>query len=220
MPHCPQDALCSLNNKMYGIGSDGVAFQAARKWRPSPSTRSHDDKRESERGVLAWRVELGGELHLLFIAESLYDDKHIQIDLSFSPDLGQLLLMIEKCNDPQNSRGVESAERHTNSHSLSPLWHIHRLSLFSFLPLQNLVRQLLSENNEDSTSHHHTNNYGSISSLSLPGCACGWINNMILLCQSVSYLNALERETEKQRVRDFPDSRLLLLRWPALTSTL
>lgn len=72
-------------------------------------TRSRDDKRESGRGLLARRVELGGELHLLFTAESLYDDKLIQIDLSFSPDLGKLLLMIVYCNDPHN-RGAESAE--------------------------------------------------------------------------------------------------------------
>lgn len=58
-----------------------------------------------------------------------------------------------------------------------------------------MARRLLSENNEDSTSHHHSNNYGSISSLSLPWCACGWID-MILLCQSVSHLNASQREKQ------------------------
>lgn len=185
MPCCPRDALCSLNNKMHGIGGDGLAFQPARKWRPSPSTRSRIDKRESGGGFLAWRAELGGELHLLFTAESLYDDNLIQIDLSFSPDLGMLLLMTAHCNDLQN-RGVESAaEWHAN-----PLTHTHRLALFRFLPLQNLARRLLSENNEASTSHHHSNNCASISSLSLLGCACRWINNMIVLCQSVSHLNA------------------------------
>lgn len=69
MPQCPQDALCSLNSKMHGIGGDGLAFQAARKRRPLPSTRSHNDKTESGRRVIAQRAELDGELHLLF---SLY----------------------------------------------------------------------------------------------------------------------------------------------------
>lgn len=194
MPCCPRDALCSLNNKMHRIGGDGLAFQAARKRRPSPSTRSRQDKRESGVGALAWRVELGGELHLLSATESLYDDKLIQMELSFSPDLGKLLLMIARCNDLQN-RGAESAEWHTHPHSLCSGTHTHthtrRLALF--LPLQNLARRLLSENNEASTSHHHSNNYGSISSLSLLGCTCRWINNMILLCQSVSHLNASQR---------------------------
>lgn len=77
---------------MNGIGGDGLAF--------------HDDKRESGRRLLAWRVELRGELHLLFTTESLHDDKHKWIDLSFSPDLGKLLLMIA---DLHNGGG-ESAE--------------------------------------------------------------------------------------------------------------
>lgn len=72
MPSWPQDALCSLNNKMHGIGGDGLAFQAARERQTLPSTRSSDDKRKS--GILAWRVKLGSELHLFFTA----DDKHIQ----------------------------------------------------------------------------------------------------------------------------------------------
>lgn len=52
--------------------------------------------------------------------------------------------------------------------TLSALAHTHRLALMRFYPLQNLAGRLLSENNEASTSHHHSNNYGSISSLSLP----------------------------------------------------
>lgn len=201
MPHCPQDALCSLNNEMHGIGGDGLAFQAARKRRPSPSTRSLDDKRNGGRGVLAWRLKLGGELHLLFTSESLFDGKHIQIGLSFSPDLGKLLLMIAHCMTVTTFRTEEQCGTHTFalSLSLSLCWHTHTHTVsppFS-IPLQNLARRLLCEYSEVSTSNHHSNNYGSISSLSLPGCACGWINNMILLWQSVSHLNASQRgETE------------------------
>ena len=86
------------------------------------------------------------------------------------------------------------AHAHTRRHT-----HAHCLALFRFLPLQNLARRLLSENNEASTSHHHSNNYSSISSLSSPGCACRWINNMILLCQSVSHLNASHGDRDGER---------------------
>lgn len=169
MPSWPQDALCSLNNKMHGIGGDGLACQAAREWQPLPSTRSRDDKRKSGTWVLAWRVELGSELHLFFTA----DDKHIQIDLSFSPDLEKLLLMRAHNNNPQN-RGIESADWHTNSHSLCSAMraHIHTVLLpftFFLCKIWRGVWQLerrLSENNEASISHHHSNNYSSISSSS------------------------------------------------------
>lgn len=70
--------------------------RVALEWQTLPSTRSRDDKRGR---VLAWRVKLGSELHLLFTA----DDKHIQNDLCFSPGLEKLLLMIAHYNNPQNS---------------------------------------------------------------------------------------------------------------------
>lgn len=186
MPCCPQDALCSLNNKMHGIGGDGLAFQAAQKWQTLRSTGSCDDKRVSGTGVLAQRAELGCELHPLFAA----DNKHVQINLYFSPDLGKLLLMTAQRNNPQN-RGV----RVLTATQICTVFALHSVLLtctFFLCEIQRAVWQRerrLSENNEASTSHQHSNNYSSISSLSLARRACGGINIITLLCQPVSHLN-------------------------------
>lgn len=195
MPQWPQDALCSLNGKMHGIGGDGLAFQAARKRRPLLSTWSHNDKTKWKK---AHCLENGIRWRSAPFVQSVYDN-------STSRLTGPLVWTLGSCSQWQRTIMsciiVLSVTRILILSVAEPLARSCSLSLFFLCKIRCCLKK-----SKVSTSHHHSNNYSSISSLSFPGCACSWINNIILLCQSVSHLNTSQRE--KQWGRDFPDSYL------------